>query len=700
MVVSLEQRNDLAVIWVDYPPVNALSQAVRAGLSAIVETIAGNDQIKGAVLACRGSTFIAGADIKEFGKPPSAPLLPDVITALEQSKKPILAAIHGTALGGGFEVALGCTYRTMAASARVGLPEVNLGIIPGAGGTQRLPRLTGIEAALDMVTSGKPVAAKAALAAGMVDQVFTVETVDELVTESLTYLDEVLAGGSVPAPVSARPVPAHDATACAEKIATITQRARGKLSPVKAAEAVMNATTMSFVDGMQAEREIFLALRAHPQSSALRAAFFAERQTAKIPALKDVAPRDVQTIGIIGAGTMGAGIAVACLDAGYQVTLVETNEAAAEAGEGRVRATYDRLLGRGRLSQAAYDKRLAALSMKVGLENLATTDLIIEAVFEDEAVKREVFTKLDEITKPGAILATNTSYLDVDVIAKMTKRPQDVVGMHFFSPANIMRLLEIIPADDTQDDVLATAFAIAKRLKKVPVLAGNCPGFIGNRLFNRYRRQVEMLIEDGAMPAEVDKAMTDFGFAMGPFAVFDLAGLDIAWRMRKANAATRDPKERYVDILDTICEAGHFGQKTGAGYYRYEKGNRKPLPHPEAEEIIVVASAKNGIRRRAFTPEEIVSRVMAALVNEGAKILEEGMAQKASDIDQVEIHGYGFPAFQGGPMHWADSQGLAAVLEQIEAMSAASGPGWEPAQLLKDLVRDGGTLADWTPATT
>ncbi|MEZ5839394.1 MAG: 3-hydroxyacyl-CoA dehydrogenase NAD-binding domain-containing protein [Hyphomicrobiales bacterium] len=690
-VVHIEREAGIAVILVDNPPVNALGAAVRAGLVAAIAEIAADETIVAAVLACAGRTFIAGADIREFGKPPVEPLLPDVVAAIETSPKPVAAAIHGTALGGGLEIALGCHYRVMSADAKVGLPEVTLGIIPGAGGTQRLPRLVGFAAALDVVTSGRKLGSSEAVELGLADLVVA----DDVVGAAVSFMRERAEEGGPHPRTAELPVPEFDAAAYDKAATAVARKARGQLSPLRAAEAIRNVATMDFADGMRREREIFRELVASDQAAALRYAFFAEREVGKVPGLEGVEPRPVDRIAIVGAGTMGSGIAIACLDAGFEVTIIETGAEALEKGRGRVTGTYDGMVSRGRIDAATRDARLGRATFAVGLEAASGASLVIEAVFEDMALKRDVFARLDEIMPAGAVLATNTSYLDVDEIARATSRPEAVVGLHFFSPANIMKLLEVVRGAATAPDVLATAMAVARRLGKVAVVSGVCDGFIGNRILATYRKQADFLIEEGALPEEIDAAMLEYGYPMGPYAVADLAGLDISWANRKRLAATRDPRERYVKVADRLCEMGRFGRKTGSGWYDYA-GDSRGRPDPVVREVIETASAEAGVTRRAIGADEIRARILAAVVNEAAKVLAEGIAARALDIDMVMVNGYGYPRWRGGPLFEADRRGLKVVLEEVRAACAAGGYGWEPAPLLVDLAEKGGTFADYS----
>ncbi|MCW1838796.1 3-hydroxyacyl-CoA dehydrogenase NAD-binding domain-containing protein [Prosthecomicrobium hirschii] len=691
--VVIEVRGKVAIVWVDNPPVNALSQAVRQGLSDAVAAVEADAKVAAALILCRGRTFIAGADIREFGKGPLEPLLTDVIARIEASPKPWAAAIHGTALGGGFEVALGCCWRVMDSRAEVGLPEVKLGIIPGAGGTQRLPRLTGVATAIEVVTSGRRIGAGEAQKLGIADAVVDLEPGEEFADRALAAVEAWLAAGTMPVPVSARPVPPLDAAEAEKLIAKAVERARGQLSPGEAARAVADALTLDFAAGLAAERARFLKLVGHPQAKALRHAFFGERELSKLPMLDGVKPRAVSTIAVVGGGTMGAGIAVAAADAGYTVTVLETDAAAAKRAAERIHGIYQGYAERKRIPADAVGVKAAAIDITTEIGDLGTADLVVEAVFEDAEVKRDLFRRLDKVVRPGAVMATNTSYLDPNRIAAATGRPAEMCGLHFFAPANVMRLVEVIETADTAPDVLATAFAVALKLGKLPVFARVCDGFIGNRIWATVRRHYEFLVEDGASPAEIDAAMTAYGFPMGPFAVYDLSGLDISWSWRKRNMADRAPDVRYVDIPDRLCEMGRLGRKTGAGWYDYASGKAKTDPVVEA--LIAEERARKGVTARPVAAETIQRRALAVMANEGARILEEGIALRPLDVDMVMIHGYGYPAWRGGPMFEADAIGLPTVLGWIEEAHAAGGPGFEPARLLVELVQQGRTLADW-----
>ncbi len=691
--VSYSHDGAIAVITVDNPPVNALSQSVREGLSIAIRRFEGDRKAKAAVIVGAGRTFFAGADIKEFGKPIAAPGLPGVVNEIEACSKPVIAALHGTALGGGFEVALGCHYRVAVSSAKVGLPEVNLGILPGAGGTQRAPRLAGVEAAADLITSGRHVGAEEALELGLIDEVSN-ET-------DPTVAGVVFAGLIIGNDMGARPTRDMDAKledARADKElfsrlrAAAEKKARGQLSPLVCIDAIEAAvTSRDFDAGLKKERKLFDKLMASDQREALIHAFFGERAVGKVPELAKGKAREVNKIGVIGGGTMGSGITIALLNAGYQVTMVEQDDAGIAAGRNRVENTLEGGVARGKISAEQRDRMLAEqFHGTTSMNALATVDLVIEAVFESMDVKKDVFGQLDKICKPGCVLATNTSYLNVNEIAAMTQRPEDVIGMHFFSPANIMRLLEIVVADKTHPDVVATAFAVARKANKVGIRSGVCDGFIGNRVMGKYLRVAQMLVEHGATPYEVDEAVVEFGYPMGPFSMSDLAGLDIGWATRKRKAATRDPGERYAaDWIDRICEQGHYGQKTGRGIYHYPEGARKGEHDTDTLRIIDEVRSEKNINARKFSADQIMERYMAAMINEGAKVLQEGIALRPVDIDMVQLFGYGHPRWRGGPMKYADMQGLNSILASIRKFETEDDWFWKPAQLLVDLV-DGG----------
>ncbi|GAB2730282.1 3-hydroxyacyl-CoA dehydrogenase NAD-binding domain-containing protein [Melaminivora jejuensis] len=686
--VSTRLDGEVLVVSIDNPPVNALGQAVRAGLLAAVRQAQGDAAVRAVLLVGAGRAFIAGADIREFGKPPQPPALPEVLDCMELLDKPVIAAIHGPALGGGLEVAMAAHWRLALPGAKLGLPEVNLGLLPGAGGTQRSPRLMGAVAAAELMLSGKHLSAKAAQAAGLVDRL---AEGDDPTAAGLAYARELLASGAGVRRTRDLPIPdAATAPAQLEQLAADTARkARGLFSPAKIIECVRAALELTFEQGLKRERELFLECLNSPQRAGLVHAFFAERETAKIPEAKAAAPRPFAHVAIIGGGTMGAGIAVSALDAGLSVTMIERDAESIARGQANVEKVYDGLIAKGRMSAEAKAATMARYTPSTSYDDIADVDLVIEAVFEDIEVKKAVFRELDRVCKSGCVLATNTSYLDIDAIAAVTQRPQDVIGLHFFSPANIMKLLEIVVAAKTAPDVVATAFELAKRMKKVPVRAGVCDGFIGNRILAVYREAANHVLEDGASPYEIDAAVRAFGYPMGPFQVSDLAGGDIGWATRKRKAATRDPRARYVEIADRIAERGWYGQKTGRGWYLYPQGARIGQEDPEVLAIVDAERAKKGIAPRSFTHEDIMRRYMAAMVNEGARVLEEGIALRPLDIDVTFLFGYGFPRWRGGPMKWADMQGLPKVLADIREFAQEDPLFWQPAPLLEKLVAEG-----------
>jgi len=687
--VAYSRHGDIAVLRIQNPPVNALSQDVRAGLLQTLMQAEADEGVKAVVIVGEGRAFIAGADIKEFGKPPLEPYLPDVCNRIEASPLIVVASMHGVSLGGGLEIALSAHYRVAQPSARVGLPEVHLGLIPGATGTQRLPRLTGAEKAIDVITTGRQVKAAEALELGIIDKVS--EGDPEAV--GLAYAQDLLDSGAARRPVSELDPPAAidwDAT-----YEAVLKKGRGQISPAEAVRAVQAAAELPFDEGVKAERKIFMDLMQTDQRQGMIHAFFSERAVGNLPELKGVEPRGLQSIGVIGGGTMGAGIATACLLAGMNVVLIEMSDEAAKAAKERIAGNLAGALKRGKISQEKHDNLLTiALEVSQSYDSLKDVDLVIEAVFEEMSVKKEVFGKLDAVCKPGCVLASNTSYLDVDEIAASTTRPADVIGLHFFSPAHVMKLLEIVVADKTAIDVVATGFALGKALGKICVRAGVCDGFIGNRILAVYRDAAGHMVLDGASPFQIDKALVDFGFAMGPFAVSDLAGLDIGWATRKRKAPHRHPEERVPTYIDRLCEQGHFGQKTGEGYYVYEKGKRGGTPNPKIMELVKAEQQELGITPRDFSDEEIVRRYMCAMVNEAAKVVGEGIAKRPLDVDMALLFGYGFPRYWGGPMKWADIQGLPNILADIEGYAKEDAWFWQPAPLLKQLVAEGRTFDD------
>ena len=688
--VTVAHDDGIAIITLDNPPVNALSLHLRQPLFAAIEAARDDAAVQGIVIACAGRTFVSGADISEFGtdRALASPNLSDLCSLLESLPKPAVAAIHGTALGGGLELALACHYRVADRQAKVGLPEVKLGILPGAGGTVRLPRVAGPEKAVQMIVSGSPVGAADALASGIVDEIAE----GDLTAAAVAFAKKKVAEGGPHLAVRARndKLEATRANPAAFEAAVkqATARTRGLEAPLACAEAVRNAVELSFDEALQKERELFVRLVSGVQSRAQRHLFFAEREAAKIPGVgKDVAPREIRKVGIVGAGTMGGGIAMAFANGGFAVTVLEMSEEALTRGFATIEKNYAISVERGSLSEADRQARLARFSRTTDYADLADADLIIEAVFEEMSVKKDVFGKLDSIAKPGAILATNTSYLDVDQIAAFTARPQDVVGLHFFSPANVMKLLEIVRGAKTAPDVLATAVAVGKRIGKVPVVVGVCHGFVGNRMLGARGDDLEPLLLEGAAPEQIDRVFTDFGFVMGPFAMWDLAGLDIGWRNRKSLGKT-------AVIADALCEQGRFGQKTGKGMYLYENGSRTPKPDPEVAKLIEDKAAERGIERRAVSDQEIIERTLYPMVNEAALILEEKIAARPSDIDIVWTNGYGFPIGKGGPMFWADIEGLKQIVERLDHWHVRTGKKvFEPAASLRRLAETGGSFS-------
>ncbi len=687
-VVTIERRDTIAVITVNNPPVNALSIGVRSGLLGSIKAAALDAEVKAIVLACAGRTFIAGADITEFAKPHQPPDLGEVIEAIENCPKPVVAAIHGTALGGGLEVALGCHFRVASKDAKLGLPEVKLGLLPGAGGTQRLPRAVGPELAVKMIIGGDPITAAEALKNGLIEEMAE----GSIASAGEVFARKVLAEKRPPRKLrdddSKLARAKADRSIFTDSVAAMTRRARGLEAPFAAADAVGAAIELPFDEGLKKEREGFLRLVASDQSKAQRYAFFAEREAAKIVANSEGAkPRNVNRVAIIGAGTMGGGIAMSFANVGIPVTLIETSPEQLKRGLGVMQKNWEATAARGGIPADAPAKRMALIKGVVGLENVKDADLVIEAVFETMAVKKEVFRKLDQFAKPGAVLASNTSFLNIDEIAKETERPQDVLGMHFFSPANVMKLCEIVRGAKTAPDVLVTAVAIARRITKVPAVVGVCDGFVGNRMLAQRERQADLLLFEGALPQQVDAVVTKFGMPMGPFAMSDLAGLDIGWRSRKDRGIKSE-------IADALCEAGRFGQKTGKGYYKYEGGSRTPLPDPEVEKLIDETLIRLARKRRTIGDEEILERMMYPMINEGAKILQEGIAARPSDIDVVWLYGYGWPIYRGGPMFWADQVGLKHIADRLAFYAKETDdPSLEPAPLLKRLVTENRTLS-------
>jgi len=676
MAVTVQRHDDIAVVSMDNPPVNALGFALRSGLMHALTELRGAEGLKAIVLAGTPRAFSGGADITEFGKPMQEPNLRVVITAIEDMDIPVVAAIHGVALGGGLELALGCHARVAWASARLGLPEVKLGLLPGAGGTQRLPRVVGVEKALSMIVTGNPIGGKEAAEIGLVDALL-----DGAYPDAAVAWARGVAAGRRVRDREEKLQPARDDAGLIDRLAAPLLKASGAAAPKACVEAVRNATTMTFDDGAKAERHLFEQLVAGDESRAQRHAFFAEReaQKAKLPA--GTVARKIERAAVIGAGTMGGGIAMCFANAGIPVTVIETEQAPLDRGLGRVGELYEGSAKRGSITADQARDRRSLIEGTIDIEAVRHADIVIEAVFEEMSVKRSVFERLDRIAKPGAILATNTSYLDIDQIAAVTSRPADVLGMHFFSPANVMRLLEIVRGSQTSPEVIATASELGKKLGKVSVVVGNCFGFVGNRILSKRTDAAERLLLDGASPQEVDKALTDFGFRMGPFAMADLAGLDIGMRIRKAFG-------KRAPVADAITDAGRYGQKTGKGYYIYE--GRQSTPDPEVDAIIEAEAAKLGIKRRKIGQHEIIERLVYPMINEAARILDEGIADRPGDIDAIWLHGYNWPAWRGGPMFYANLVGLPTVRDKLTQFAAATGDkSLEPAPLLLRLADSG-----------
>jgi 3-hydroxyacyl-CoA dehydrogenase len=649
--VQYELQDNIGVITVDNPPVNALSHAVRQGLLDAI-TLAQSDASQAVLIICNGRTFIAGADITEFDKPPMEPGLPDLLNTIEASEKIVIAAMHGTALGGGFETALAAHYRCSVASAKIGLPEVKLGLLPGAGGTQRTPRLAGVKASLDLIISGAAIGAAEAQSIGVIDKIIE----GDLQTGALAWAEELIQNDAQVRRSSEQAVPDFDASIFDDYRASLAIRARGQMAPGHIVSAVEAAATLPFEEGLGIERKLFMECMQSPQSAGMRHVFFAERQGSKIDGLsKDTPMRPVERIGVIGGGTMGGGIAMSFANAGIAVTMIEISDEALARGLSIIEKNYVGSVKRGKISEEKAAACRGLISGSTDYAALAEVDMVIEAVFEDPDLKKKIFKQLDAVCKPGAILATNTSYQDVDAIATVTSRPEDVLGMHFFSPAHIMKLLEVVRGEKTADDVLATVMTLAKKIRKIAVVSGVCYGFIGNRMLRPYGKTSQLLLLEGASPQQIDSAMESWGMAMGPLRVFDLAGLDIGYSARKALTDEQKGDPKTYRVSDMLVEADRLGQKSGAGFYAYDE-NRKPQPDSFVDDIILSAAAEFGIERREISDKEIVDRMISALVDEGRKILDEGIAVRSSDIDVVYVYGYGFPASRGGPMFYADQQ--------------------------------------------
>ena len=685
--VSLSRDSDIGVIRINYPPVNALGHGVREGLQNCLREALADDDIKAVVVIGEGKTFPAGADIREFGKPPQQPVLPAVIDEYEASDKPVIAAIHGTALGGGLEVALGCDYRVALDSARLGLPEVKLGLLPGAGGTQRLPRLVGAQKALEMIVGGNPVKAKDAYKVGIVDEVVG----GDLLEGALAYARKLVADNAPLRKIRDLDVKKEDADLFTNYEKSIARKQRGFKAPFHCIKAVQAAVELPFDEGMKRERELFAELLVSAESRAQRHVFFAEREVAKVPGLpKDTAKRDVKSAAIIGAGTMGGGIAMNFANAGIPVKILEVKEDALERGIAVIRKNYENTAKKGRITQEQVEQRMALIQPTLSYDDLSDVDLVIEAVFENMDVKKAVFTELDRVCKPGAILATNTSTLDVNRIASFTKRPEDVVGMHFFSPANVMKLLENVRGEKTSDEVVATVMDLSRRIGKVGVLVGVCHGFVGNRMLHKRQAEAVQLVNEGANPAQVDKVLFDLGFPMGPFAMSDLAGMDVGYRIREELRKEDPDNAPPRNWTDDLVEQGRLGQKTQAGVFDYKEGDRTPVPSSEVDALIAKFREENGIQSRDISDQEILERCMYIMVNEGAKILEEGIAARPLDVDVIWIYGYGFPVYRGGVLFWADSVGLKTIYDKVSQIYQETGSDtWKPAALLEKLAKEG-----------
>jgi 3-hydroxyacyl-CoA dehydrogenase len=693
--VSLRWYEGVAIITVDNPPVNAISRDVRVGLMNAFREIGGDLEVDAAVIAGSGKTFMAGSDIREFDAPPQSPILWEVIDIIEGMSLPVVAAINGTALGGGFEIALGCHARVAVADAKLGLPEINLGIIPGAGGTQRLPRLVGVEKALDWILWAKQITAADALKAGAIDKIVGGDVVEAAVT-----LAKELAAQKTLRRTRALPVPPVDAAFFAEQRKVTAQKMRGFEAPLGAIDAVEANATKPFAEGLQIELAISRRLKASDQSKAQRHLFFGEREVARIPDIpKTTRLRPISEVGIVGAGTMGRGIAMACLNAGLTVRWVDRGQDFLDRGIDNVRQTYARDVAKGRYAEAVMTERLMSLTVSTDMSSLAAVDLVIEAAFEDMAVKQDLFRTLDKVCKPGAILATNTSTLNVDQIAAATQRPTDVIGLHFFSPAHIMKLLEVVRGKETAKDVVATAMSFGKRLGKIAVLSGVCFGFIGNRMFEGYVREAQALLLEGATPAQVDKVLTDFGMAMGPCAVVDLAGVDVSYLVREGNRAHLPKDPRYCAVGDALYHLKRYGQKTGKGFYNY--ASQKPEEDSEVLALIKAEAARLNVPQRDISADEILKRCLYPLINEGAQILDDGIALRPVDEDVVWAAGYGFPRYRGGPLFYADLIGLQTVVDGLALFASTLGNDfgyWTPAPLLAKLAADGKTFKDWERA--
>ena len=687
-VISFEVVENTAVITFNNPPVNALGHAVRSGIVDALDKANNNVNVKAIILIGGGRTFPAGADITEFGGPLLEPGLPEVVNLIENQTLPVIAAIHGTALGGGLEIALGANFRIATKEAKIGLPEVHLGLLPGAGGTQRFPRIAGAKASIDLMTSGTPIRASAAYKLGVIDKIAN----DNLLDSALSYSNTIIQNKLPAVKTSERTDGLQDKKSNKEAIENarnaLKSKAGGLHSPFRIVDCIEKALNSSIIEGLKYERDAFIDCLNTPQREGLVHAFFAERKSSKVPEAGRAAPRQLEHLGVIGGGTMGSGITLAALKSGMQVTMVEQDSDSIARGIQNVEKVLDRDISKGRLDLSGKAEIMGRYTPTTDFHNIAEVDMVIEAVFEEMEVKKAVFKKLDNVVREGAVLASNTSYLDIDEIASATKRPRDVIGLHFFSPANIMKLLEIVIPSNPYDDVVATGFLLAKKMRKVPVRAGNCHGFIGNRILSIYGELAAYLVEDGATPEQVDAAVRNFGYPMGPYQMFDMAGLDIGWANRKAGASSRDPKRRYVSIADRICENGWFGQKTGKGFYEYPEGIRFGVENPDLKQIIETERSKKNIIPKQFSEQEIMRRYMAAMINEAADVVHEGIALRPSDVDVTLLYGYGFPRYRGGPLKYADMYGLEKLAEDIKEFEKEDPIFWKLSPLIEKLIKE------------
>ncbi len=702
--VTYERKENIGIITVNNPPVNALSQAVRAGLSDCLKEAINDSSAEAVIVTGGGRTFMAGADISEFGKPTMSPDLNSVIFEYEDSSKPTIAALHGTPLGGGLEVSMGCHYRVADSKTLLGLPEVKLGLLPGAGGTQRLPRLVGPELALEMITSGNPIPANKAMSEGLVSEVYENSTHEELIENAIIFAKKILSNNTHPKSRDRTEKITNISPDIFENaIKKITPRLRGRTGPLRCIEAVRGAVDLSFEEGIKNERDLFKLCHDSEESEALIHSFFSERMANKIPGMDKNTPlRPINNAVVIGCGTMGGGIAMSFVNAGIPVSIIETSSEFLEKGMNVIKNNYATTVSKGRLSQENMDKRMSLLTPTLEWDVIKDADIIIEAVFEEMGIKKEIFTKIDNLAKDGAILASNTSTLDIDEIADATKRPEEVVGTHFFSPANVMRLLEIVRGSRTKVDILATLMSLAKKIKKVGIIAGNCDGFVGNRMFHQYIMQAHLLVEEGATPEQVDSVAEKWGWAMGPFAVNGLGGNDVGWLIRKRHKAENyyEGKKYASDVADRLCELGRFGQKVGKGFYKYDPKTRRRESDPEVHKIIEDVRREKGVNPREISDDEILSRLHGALINEGTRILEEGHAFRASDIDVCYVNGYGFAAHRGGPMWQADKMGVNKVAQEINNHRNADNLSWPESKLMNDLEKSNGKLSEFIPDTS